>query len=290
LECGYCSDGIAIPKWRLSSPSRQRGMNPLKVAVLKALRYTLPQRLKRALVHSTYHIANAELERFIQVNSWVPSMALGLELLAKRGLSPRTIIDVGAFRGGWSLLANQVWPRAKLYMVEPNLNEKERVSAIAKRLDATLFHDLLGAQNGLQVEFSVMQPGSETGSSILHERSPVGRSKEKRILTTLDSLPIHLESPGFLKIDAQGYELEILRGASSCVEKIEAVLLEVALIEVNEGAPLLSEVVAFMDNVNFVASDIVEMHRRPLDGATAQVDVLFIRKGSAILSDLRYSE
>ena len=261
-------------------------MNGLKVAVLKALRHALPHRIKTALVHSTYHIANSELVRFMQANSLVPSMALSLEFLAKRGFSPTTIIDIGAFRGEWSLLANHCWPRAKLYMVEPNLTEKERVSAIARQLNAMLFYDLLGAEDGRRVEFNVMH----SGSSILNERSSIGRSKEARFLSTLDSLPIHLESPGFLKIDAQGYELEILTGASTSLKKIEAVLLEVALIEVNEGAPLLLEVVTFMDKFNFVACDIFEMHRRPLDSATAQIDILFVRKGSPLLSDPRFSD
>ena len=96
------------------------------------------------------------------------------------------------------------------------------------------------------------------------------------------------EYPVFLKIDAQGYELEILRGATNVLEKAEAVLLEIAIIEINEQAPLLHDVVQFMKDISFVTYDIVEIHRRPLDGALNQIDVIFVREESALIYDKRH--
>jgi len=52
-------------------------------------------------------------------------------------------------------------------------------------------------------------------------------------------------------------------------------LLEIAIIESNEGAPLLHDVVAFMKTLGFVAYDILEVHRRPLDKALNQFDIIF---------------
>src|SRR5581483_5625722 len=108
-------------------------------------------------------------------------------------------------------------------------------------------------------------------------------------LTTLDSLDLRFEEPSFLKIDAQGYELEILKGASNSIACFEAILLEIAIIEINECAPLLHEVVAFMDKLGFVTCEILEMHRRPLDRALSQIDVFFLRRESALFADRRYS-
>jgi hypothetical protein len=82
----------------------------------------------------------------------------------------------------------------------------------------------------------------------------------------------------FLKIDVQGYELEVLRGATNSLQAFEAVLLEVAIIEINEGAPLLHEVTTFMAARGFIASEICEIHRRPLDKAMSQIDVIFVRR------------
>ena len=65
-------------------------------------------------------------------------------------------------------------------------------------------------------------------------------------------------------------------------------LLEVAIIEINEGAPLLHDVVAFMKSHGLVAYDILEIHRRPLDTALNQVDIIFVREDSRLIADKRH--
>jgi hypothetical protein len=104
----------------------------------------------------------------------------------------------------------------------------------------------------------------------------------------MDTVIEELESPVFVKIDTQGYELEVLKGAQKILPKIDAILLEVAIIEINEGAPLLDEVVVFLKRLGFVTYDILEFHRRPLDGALNQIDILFVRENSPLVADKRH--
>ena len=49
-----------------------------------------------------------------------------------------------------------------------------------------------------------------------------------------------------------------------------------------KGAPLLSDIVAYMVDAGFVPYDIFNLCYRPLDGALAQIDVSFVRKDSAL--------
>ena len=91
-----------------------------------------------------------------------------------------------------------------------------------------------------------------------------------------------------LKVDAQGYELEILKGATETLPAIEAILLEVSTIEINVGSPLLHDVVGFLKTLGFVAYDILQIHRRPLDGALNQVDFIFVREQSLLIADKRH--
>jgi hypothetical protein len=95
-------------------------------------------------------------------------------------------------------------------------------------------------------------------------------------------------SVDLLKIDAQGYELEILAGADKILPNVKAVILETSLIEVNEGCPLLHEVISSMHERGFVAYDVLELHRRPLDGALFQADVFFLRQDSELRKDKRF--
>ena len=50
-----------------------------------------------------------------------------------------------------------------------------------------------------------------------------------------------------LKLDVQGYELEVLKGADGLLSAAEVVLLEASLIPVNKGCPLIADVIRFMD-------------------------------------------
>ena len=169
-------------------------------------------------------------------------------------------------------------------MIEPNREQNNQLRGVASDINATLHCDLLGAVDGKEVQFHVMA----SGSSIMSERSDVPRTTETRQLTTLNSLLAGGPNIDFLKIDAQGYELSILDGADHILSGVQAVLLETALIEVNEGSPILHDVLTYMHERGFVAFDIIEMHRRPLDRALCQIDVLFCRQDAQIRADKRF--
>jgi FkbM family methyltransferase len=259
-------------------------MNSFKSAMIAVLRRMLPKRVRNTFFRLSFHLANEEFTNYAYHYAHAPDMGLGLAAMAARGFCPKTVVDAGAFEGNWSRLARQIWPASRLLMVEPNVGKRDALLQVAKDLRAELICELLGAKDGLEVQFFVM----ESGSSIMAERSPLPRVAETRRLRTLDSLLKKVERPAFLKIDAQGYELQILEGAARLLEAFEAVLLEVAIIEINEGAPLLHDVTAYMKAHGFVAYDILEIHRRPLDKALNQVDIVFVREDSRLVADKRH--
>lgn len=259
-------------------------MNGLKRATIGVLSRILPEHIKNSIFHLSFHLARPEFERFAYDYGFAPNMKFGLSAIAQRGFVPKTIVDVGAFEGNWGILAKNIWPDSCLVFVEPNFKKQDHLQKLAAELGAQLHCDLLGARDGQAVQFNVM----ESGSSILSERSPLSRVVETRCLRTLDSLLSSIEAPGLLKIDAQGYEIEILKGASQTLPRFDAVLLEIAIIEINEGAPLLHEVTSYMKTLGFVAYDILEIHRRPLDGALNQIDIVFVREKSPLIADKRH--
>jgi FkbM family methyltransferase len=244
----------------------------------------LPMGFRRSLFHFAFSCAPAEFEKFAFLYANAPNQENLLRRMAASGFSPRTVVDVGAYKGEWSRMAKSIWPNATLTMVEPNREHHDHLREVASNLDATLHGELLGAVDGTEVHFHVMA----SGSSILSERSDVPRQTETRRLTTLDSLLAGGPNLDFLKIDAQGYELSILNGADHVLSGVQAILLEVALIEVNEGSPILHEVLSYMNDRGFVAFDILEMHRRPLDRALCQIDVLFCRHDAKLRADKRF--
>src|SRR5665811_1980087 len=95
-------------------------MNALKRTIIGVLRSFLPPRIKKSIVHLAYHVAPFEFERFAHTYCISPSMVAGLESLSARGFSPRTIVDIGAYEGGWSKMAKGTWPNCQIIMFEPN--------------------------------------------------------------------------------------------------------------------------------------------------------------------------
>ncbi|MEO0690711.1 MAG: FkbM family methyltransferase [Pseudomonadota bacterium] len=255
----------------------------MKETIQNGLKAVLPQRVRRAIFHLGFNLDQEEFLSFAHLYANAPHMQRGLQRLAQRGLRIRSIVDIGAFHGNWSEMAHGIWPSASITMVEANQDKEPVLSRVAERLGADLHFNLLGPEDDDPVEFFVM----ESGSSVFEENSPLDRRKTKLSTKTLDTL-LAGKQVDLIKIDTQGFELEVLKGASKSLEAAKAVLLEISLIQINKGAPLIAEVIAFMDERGFAVCELLELHRRPLDQATNQIDLLFVPKSSDLLTDTRH--
>lgn len=208
----------------------------------------------------------------------IPSIEWSLSNLKRLGFDPVFAIDVGAFTGEWTQMFKKIFPAARVLMVEAQKNKEGRLlEAAAKLKDVRLQIALLGAESGKTVTFYI----NETVSSLFAEQNLGDFRREIYITETLDRIVFALEgqpSPDFIKLDVQGAELEVLKGSLQLLPGVQFILCEVSLIEINSGAPLISDVIAFMKKNGFVTYDICSFIRRPLDRALWQTDLLFIRE------------
>ena len=206
--------------------------------------------------------------------------AITYRRLAKRGFKPDGIIDVGAYEGGWTRLANSIFGPVPILMVEAQ-NEKvpalERV--IADIPNARLVSAALSDTTGTELTFYEM----ETGSSLFAEQSSAVRTKTTVLTQRLDDIASGTGENVFLKIDVQGAELKVLNGGLQTLERCELVQLEVALLQYNEGAPLMAEVIAFMAEMGFHPTELAGLSR-PGD-VLVQLDLLFAKHASKLRQD-----
>ena len=70
-------------------------------------------------------------------------------------------------------------------------------------------------------------------------------------VTTLDTCGIDLTDCNFLMMDTQGYELEVLKGASKTLEHVDYIVTEVMRAELYEGATMYEELCAFLYEKGF---------------------------------------
>jgi FkbM family methyltransferase len=197
--------------------------------------------------------------------------------LRDAGFDPKYIIDIGACSGDWSRSVRQIFPKPAMLLVEARQEEEPALRSACEAIGNASFNIcLLGSTKSDAVAFSL----TDTGSSLFPERSNVAQEKTVLPMMTLDTIAAP-KAPTFIKIDVQGAELEILKGAPKTMEVCEVIQLEVALLNYNEGAPTAAEVITFMDQSGFAFFDVAGFVR-PLDKHLIQLDLLFVRKTSKL--------
>lgn len=228
------------------------------------------------------------LKRRIKAASGVPGTEACLEQLKRSGFSPEAAIDVGAYSGEWTRALLHAFPGTRVLMVEPQegkIRELEILRASYPGLKVA--NTLLGPAVADCVRFYE----GDTASSVLPDANH-GNSRFRTLpMTTLDELQERTQfpPPDFIKLDVQGYEIEVLKGAERALASAEAVQMEVNLIPIYEGAPLAHDAVAYMANRGFRLYDIGDFYRRPYDKALWQMDMMFVRASSSLVGSTRWS-
>ena len=218
----------------------------------------------------------------------VPQVEWGLELLRQQGFSPALVFDVGAYRGEFALMCRRLWPAAEVACFEAQPRAIEQLEALRRQHGAIhVCPWLLGATE----KDSVVLHEAETASSVLEEHVNKAHPRASYPMTTADAAAAR-HFPGraidLLKLDVQGYELEVLKGAGQVLKQVQVILAEVNLIDIHAGAPLLAELVSWLDARDFVAFDICGLTRRPLDRALWQADMVFVRRQHPLRADKRW--
>lgn len=200
--------------------------------------------------------------------------------LQQLGFEPGGVIDIGAYRGEWTRKTRRLFSRAEWLMVEAQEGQEPLLGQVAAETGAKLAIAALSANAGEELTFYTMA----SGSSLLPELSDVARTEHKVITKTLDSVASqHLpdQTRLFVKIDVQGAEKLVLSGGGATLGRTEVLQLELPFLPYNGGAPSFLEMVAWLDERDFVPFDLAGAHR-PDGITTTQIDLLFVRRESPL--------
>ncbi|HAA29471.1 MAG TPA: hypothetical protein DCE56_19480 [Cyanobacteria bacterium UBA8553] len=233
-------------------------------------------------------LLRANIRKYLARKLKVPEIPFALERLYAVGFQPTQIFDVGAYQGEFAQYCLSVWPKAKVACFEAQEDKVTQIEQLAAQNSGiSVFPGLLGAEANEQVPLHLV----ETASSVLTEQIPQNFPVKFYRMRTIDQIvQEHFSdrSPDFLKLDVQGYELEVLKGAEKSLPKMQAILAEVNLLDIHQNVPLLAEVVAWLNERDWVAYDICALTRRPLDQALWQADFIFVPRTSPLRADKRW--
>jgi len=232
---------------------------------------------KRALV-AFFNTLGLDVRRLRPTTPARASLAGGLAQLSRLGFNPRTIIDAGVANATPELYEN--FPEASLLLIEPLAEFEPFLREICSSRANTEYVLAAAGQTPGTAVFHVHD--DKFGSSLLREVEGPAMDGTPRTVPVVALDPLlaekKLAGPYLIKLDVEGVELQVLSGATEVLRHTEAVVLEVSLFAARFGCPLLHDVVHFMKRAGFVAYDFLPLNYRPLDGALAQADMIFVRE------------
>ena len=189
-----------------------------------------------------------------------------------KGINFKNILDIGACNGSWSLLVKSIFPGVNILMLEAN-NDKEH---ILKKIGNYKIA-LLSSEANKEVNYYKSLSDDASGNSIYLENTNYKFIPEKRITTTLKLIVPKDVNYDLIKMDVQGSELDIIKGGLDIIKKTKFLLLELQIFEYNKDAPMLSEVLTYLKNINFDLVDVFDLLYSS-SGSLIQIDGFFVNR------------
>lgn len=200
-----------------------------------------------------------------------------------RTVSPDGILDVGANRGQFALACTAFLPGVPVHSFEPIPSEAEIYGKALSRQSHVHLHPFaLGDQSGTsrihlsaRRDSSSLLPIGPGQTSIFPETGEVGT--QEITVKCLDELP-EIWRPFrnlLLKIDVQGFELAVLKGASEALGHCRYVYCECSEIELYSGQALASDIYQYLSGRGF--RSVMRLNSTYSKGELVQADHLFER-------------
>lgn len=198
-------------------------------------------------------------------------------------LQPETVIDVGANRGQFTALCLGCLPEVRVIAFEPLADAAERFTKAIQSPQVVLHGVAIAPVAGTA---TMHRSRRDDSSSLL----PIGAQQvqtfpgteevaveDVRVARLGDFVTAKdLVAPSLLKIDVQGYELEVLRGSEDLLAGIDFILCETSFLELYEGQPLAPVVISWLFERSFVLDGIYN-GTYDCHGRSIQADLLFRR-------------
>jgi len=203
------------------------------------------------------------------------------------GAGIRTVLDVGSYTGGFAFAMRQMLPDAQIYSFEPLPDNYQKLVCNLEKLGKfRAFHTALGNRQG-ELSFwrnDFAASSSALAMSNLHKQSfpETGHAVAIQVpVARLDDFlgQVELNGKTLLKLDVQGYELEVLHGGLKMLEQVDYIFSEVSFQPLYEGQPLFRDVYDFLKPLGFAYAGSLEVLPSPVDGTILQADALFVRRG-----------
>jgi len=208
-------------------------------------------------------------------------------MLKAQEMGAATVLDVGANAGQFASEVFAAGWKGRLVSFEP-IGECHRAlseAAIANpswfvpppmALGSSTSQESINISRNL-VSSSLLQLG--TACVDTNDATSYVRTENVSVRRLDDVIEPQWTAPYVLKIDTQGFELEVLKGAPETLVKTRALMIEISLAPTYQGVPRLGDLVNFIDDAGFRCIALTEGFSNYERNEVLQVDGVFVKNG-----------
>jgi FkbM family methyltransferase len=223
--------------------------------------------------------------RLTRIDTSAPAYGLDrlFPLLKRFGFAPKHVLDVGANRGNWTRTALRYFPDASYTLVEPQDELKVHIQDLIEQGSKIRWIHAGAAEKPGLLPFTIT-PHDYSSNFATGEQDAQARGLRRITVQvrTLDEIvsSANLPIPDIVKIDAEGFDLKVLSGASSLIGKTEIFFVETAVCAPCENS--VSQVVRWMSDRGYSLLDLTDINRSPKFGVLWLLELAFLRKASSL--------
>ena len=198
----------------------------------------------------------------------------------------KTIIDIGANEGQFADKMRLLFPQAMIYAFEPLPKVYDRLKSNFNQDNSFEAINLgLGENQGI-LEF--WENEYSPSSSFLrltdtHKENFEEARIEKKVEVKIDTLDHvfadrEILSPSLIKIDVQGFEDKVIKGAVQTIRKADMIICEISFTELYQGQPLFEGIFNLLKGQGFYFAGQMDQINSPETQKPLQADGIFLKK------------
>lgn len=222
-------------------------------------------------------------------NNWLGPFLPGHLKAVFEKLKINCVIDVGANVGAYGAMLRRTGYEGRIISLEPVADVYDRL--VRKAAHDKSWHTLqvaCGSRNeaaainvfDVSLHNSLLPPSENMSANI--ESTYVERTENvtvKRLDSMFEEFVAGLAEPRvFLKIDTQGFDLEVVKGAGVCMQRISAMQSEVSVIPLYEGVPDYIEALSVYRKLGFEPTGFFPILNSPTSHHLVEFDAVLTRR------------
>lgn len=205
------------------------------------------------------------------------------DLLNKFQINPRCIFDIGANYGQTALYYHKAFKHAKVFSFEPVKNSFDTLVKNTRRYKNISCYNFAFGDEKKEIEIYLHEERFSACNSLKFDnRDGDNASKEiVKVITLNDFVKEHkIEHIDLLKIDTEGYELEVLKGGENILSQgsVSAIIGEVALSVKNNRNTQLHALISYLDKFDYYFVGLYDTDIRTYRQGIAFSNALFMKK------------